>query len=116
MALLEEIGAGDSSCGILNWCGDSSCGLLNCVGNKRIFKDGELKCVDSFGVRSLEYARNGSRKYVVNRSTVRRRGGFGVRTVCFGPSPQCGNGCNRQRNNSRMCVAHVESGRVCMTA
>ena len=26
------------------------------------FKDGELKCVDSFGVSSLEYARNGSSK------------------------------------------------------
>ena len=69
-----------------NRCGDSSCGFVNCVGNIRIFKDGEFKCVDSFGVSSLEYARNGDRKYFVNSSTVRRRGGVGVRTVCFGPS------------------------------
>ena len=65
---------GDSSCGILNRCGDSSCVFLNCVGNRRIFKDGEFKCVDSFGVSSSEYARHGNSKYFVNSSTVRRRG------------------------------------------
>jgi len=97
-----------------NSCRDSRCEFVNCAGNRSIFKDGRIECVDSFGVSSFEYARNGGRKYVVNSSTVRRRGGVGVRTVCFGPSPQCLNDCRKRCNNSRMCLAHVESGRLCM--
>ena len=71
----------------MNRCGDSSCGFLNCVGNRRIFKDGEFKCVDSFGVSSLEYARNGSRTYVVNSSTVRRRGVLEFEQFVSDPAP-----------------------------
>ena len=76
-----------SSRGILNRCGDSSCDLLNCVGNRRIFEGGEFKCVDSFGVSSLEYARNGNRTYVVNSSTVRRRGGCWSSNSLFRTQP-----------------------------
>jgi len=71
----------------LNECGDSSCEMLNCVGNRRVFKDGEFKCVDSFGVSSLEYARNGNRKYVVNSSTVRRRGVLEFEQFVSDPAP-----------------------------
>jgi len=70
-----------------NRCGDSSCGFVNCVGNRRILKDGKFKCVDSFGVSSLEYARNGDRKYVVNSSTVRRRGVLEFEQFVSDPAP-----------------------------
>jgi len=70
-----------------NRCGDSSCGFVNCVGNRRIFKDGEFKCVDSFGVSSFEYARNGGRTYFVNSSTVRRRGVLEFEQFVSDPAP-----------------------------
>jgi len=52
-----------------------------------LFKDGELKCVDSFGGSSFEYARNGNRKYVVNSSTVRRRGVLEFEQFVSDPAP-----------------------------
>ena len=97
-----------------NRCGDSRCESVNCVGNRRIFKDGGFESVDSFGVSSFEYARNGGIQYFVNSSTVRRRGGVGVRTVCFGPSPQCLNVCSNTRKYGKVVLGLVETGRYCM--
>ena len=70
-----------------NRCGDSSCGFVNCAGIRRIFEEGKLTCVDSFGVSSLEYARNGDRTYFVNSSTVRRRGGCWSSNSLFRTQP-----------------------------
>ena len=71
----------------LNRCGNRNCGFLNCVGNRRIFRDGELKSVDSFGVSSLEYSRSGDRRYVVNSSTVRRRRELEFEQFVSDPAP-----------------------------
>ena len=80
-------GRDSSDRGILNRGGNSDCELLNCVGNRRVFRDGEFKCVYSFGVSSLEYSRSGNRRYFVNSSTVRRRGVLEFEQFVSDPAP-----------------------------
>jgi len=88
----------------LDWC-DGKVGDIPCSGNR-------IEFVNNIGNGSFEDNGNVSRYCFVNSPTVRRRGGVGVRTVCFGPNPRIPNVCKCQHRIIRRYVGHIESGRI----
>jgi len=84
----------------LDWC-DGKVGDIPCSGNM-------IEFVNNIGNGSFEDNDNVSRYCFVNSPTVRRRGGVGVRTVCFGPNPKVPN-YQRVQHGTK---SFVESGRI----
>ena len=92
-----------------NTCRDNRIEFVNSVGNRNTCRDSRIEFVNSVGNNSFEDSGNVSRYCFVNSPTVRRRGGVGVRTVCFGPNPKVPNNPNRVQHGTS---SFVESGRL----